>query len=158
MENNKARPGAFQRRPFTGYDDQTLFEEDIAFVEGTYMCNHPWKTPKSYVMEIERQWREEGSEKIASAFRGRNKQEAEKLMIYYASRYIQAMSWAEGKPVTSLENIAGVLSESVCAPVNLQERLSYVLASPSHHQSFTVLDQLFAESRKKWAVYFMKMQ
>ncbi|TMW73556.1 YpoC family protein [Alteribacter natronophilus] len=150
-----ALPAPFQRNPFAEKENSgDWFIEDI--LKKSEDPSAPWNKPETAVKEVYGEWREKGRQDIGEAFRMKKREKAKSLIVYYLSRYIQAMFWAEGEPVRSLEGVERILAGKTYAPVNLEERLEHVFRNPGHHLTLAVLDQLFEESLKKWSVYFIK--
>ncbi|RNA69183.1 YpoC family protein [Alteribacter keqinensis] len=146
-------PPKMKRTPFyegSSSKEAALFHEDIT------RDLQPWTAPKDSVTKILKEWKETGEPLIREAFKKRDKEKARPLMVNYTARYIQAMIWAKGEPVTDLIHIERDIGNLQYAPVNIEERLSFVINTPAHHHAFITLSQLFDESKKKWAVYFLK--
>ncbi|WP_096434912.1 YpoC family protein [Alteribacter populi] len=151
------RPPFFMKEGGTISSDNCIFQEDILYQNGFGTeGDYPWQEPRTAVATLYKNWKEVGEPQITSCFKERNREKARPKMICYLACFIQAMTWAEGRPVLSLKNIEMDVASTPYAPMNSKERLSFILETIDHHQSFIALQQLFDEANKKWAVYFMK--
>ncbi|UCZ54819.1 hypothetical protein LGQ02_08770 [Bacillus shivajii] len=136
--------------------DNSYFAYDICACLKVSLPYEPWQSPQCSIKRISAAWKEEGQELLKECFQNRDRKTARPIMLQYTSLYIQAMFWANSHAVETLENIPSQLNEFSYSPMNIQERISFVLDSPDHYHAFTTLDQLYQESMKKWAVYFTK--
>lgn len=110
------------------------------------------KNKRELVKDVLEMWEKEGEPALQKYFNDRDGQKAKPLMLKYIAIYIQTNMWLAGHEVTSLESIGVELEKLSYAPMNIKERIEFVLQSPSQYHAFVTLTQLYAESRKKWAV------
>lgn len=113
----------------------------------------PWDKREELVQQVLLLWKNEGEPFLRDCFHKRNRDKARPMMLKFTSIYIQTMFWLTKTRVPQLQNITDELEKLPFAPMNLKERMDFVLQAPDHHHSFTTLVQLFDESRKKWAIY-----
>lgn len=174
QEKTAAVPGRFCREPFykqgnsiavTIQPDEIgivnaakyFYEDIIHYSVGQSSHSTPWKNAEKATAAILKMWETEGQPFLITCYDDRNRRKARPLMIYFTSRLIQALFWAGGNPVPGImDKDLLKLKWMPYAPVNIADRLSFILASVDHHHAFTVLDQLFEEAKKKWAVYYLK--
>ncbi|MFA9556190.1 YpoC family protein [Evansella sp. AB-rgal1] len=136
-----------------------LFLMDIAFATNVFQdTENPWESPVESVQLAVQYWRESGKPTIEECFKKRDRNGAKPHMVKFLAIYIQVMHWAKGESVTSLDDISDKISSMSYAPMNVSERLQFILNVPNHHHAFTTLDQLFEESKKKLAVYHSKLR
>jgi hypothetical protein len=138
------------------YKPEFLFYDDIKrFIkkDTEELMNSPWNEPSSSLALARTRWNDNGKPLIKAFLKNRDRFNAKPLMIQYAAIYIQCNHWVDGKPVEDLHRIASIIQHMSYAPVNLEDRLNFILESAGHHHAFTALDQLYTESAKKWALY-----
>lgn len=123
------------------------------FIEKDYLPLSSLENRRELVEDVLEMWEKEGEPALEKYFKNRDGQKAQPLMLKYIAIYIQANMWLSGHEVTSIEGIGNELEKLSYAPMNVKERIEFVLQSPSQYHSFVTLTQLYAESRKKWAVY-----
>ncbi|MBU9714636.1 YpoC family protein [Evansella tamaricis] len=138
--------------------DQTVsyyFLPDITFYYGktTGLVEPPWHNPEKIRNIIMTSWKQTGIPRLKDCFNQRDRVSAKPLMLKYLSFYIQLMHWIQGQPVHDIRNVPTDLSQREFSPMNITDRLSFILTSPDHHHSFTTLIQIFEETNKKWAIY-----
>ncbi|MGP4082883.1 YpoC family protein [Pseudalkalibacillus sp. R45] len=104
-----------------------------------------------------RRWRE-GKEEISNMFSQRNRQAARPKMIAGIGWFISLIYWTNKKKVKRLTHLKEELSLMEIQPVNLYERLSFLMENPDHYQSFIQLSQLYDELEKKWMLEDRKKQ
>ncbi|WP_088035622.1 YpoC family protein [Evansella clarkii] len=133
------------------------FLSDIAFI---YNKNGPLFTPWDNSEGVSKLayglWKEEGRQQLEDLFKVRNKTEARPLIIMYTAIYIQVMHWVNRQPVKSLQGVTETVSAFQYAPLNVSDRLQYIISSPNQFHAFITLNELYIESGKKWAVFLMK--
>jgi hypothetical protein len=95
---------------------------------------------------------------ISDVFKLRNRPIARPKMIRSISWFITSLFWINGKHVERLTHLVEDCSNLLIQPVNLKERLSYILQVPDHYHAFIQLSELFAELEKKWHTQLRKKQ
>ncbi|MFX3617084.1 MAG: YpoC family protein [Sporolactobacillus sp.] len=91
---------------------------------------------------------------LSEAFHRRDLQTAGQPMLRAVAGLIDQLVWSSGQPVATLEPnqmIQGLIQFSY-APLNLEERLRYIMNQPNRYLAFIQLDQLEEELTKKLAV------
>ncbi len=104
-----------------------------------------------------KQWKKEKTE-IADDFKRRDRAAARPKMIKSIGWFLSLLHWMEGRYVENLSDIVQSILKVTIQPVNLKERLSFVLEAPDHFQSFIQLSELFDETEKKWCAIVRKKQ
>ncbi|MGM7701643.1 YpoC family protein [Pseudalkalibacillus sp. Hm43] len=102
-------------------------------------------------------WEKEKTE-IADDFKRRDRTAARSKMIKGIGWYLSLLHWMDGRGVDDLTDIFQSISKATVQPVNLNERLSFILDAPDHYQSFIQLSALFDETEKKWHTIERKKQ
>lgn len=132
------------------------FYFDMSILEGNSAA-FPWEDQNRSFGILIKAWAslEDGLEEL---FHNRNHKAAEIPMIEGLAAFVEALFWSHGEPVPSLDHTillkaADGLSHK---PINIAERLEYILNKPAHYLSFIQLRELFAELTKKQAVYQLK--
>lgn len=115
----------------------------------------PWEQPFTYVPIIFYKWNAD-EEQIMQLIANRNQKEALQPMKHHILSFIAALFWLNGQPVAGLNNLSECVKQLKIKPVNVEDRVAYLMSAPNHHHSFTQLKQLFIELKKKYAV--MKMR
>ncbi|RSL33777.1 hypothetical protein D7Z54_08785 [Salibacterium salarium] len=113
----------------------------------------PWDLPLRYVPQVHAAWDEE-AEIIESFFSKRDRKAARPYMIKHTANLLSAISWMNRQEVpaasppllkTKMDGIGKV-------PMNLGERVTFIVQSPDHYLSFNQLKGLFIESKKQFAM------
>ncbi|MDG5787553.1 hypothetical protein QA612_08600 [Evansella sp. AB-P1] len=139
------------------WNDQ-YFYHDIHYTVKTSssQIRKPWVTPNIIGKMALDQWKKEGLPTLQQLFSHRDRKGARPLMIKYLAVYLQMMHWSNGEPIKCLHHIEEQIQSLSFAPLNVTERVSFILTTPDHHHSFTALSQLFNESVKKIAIHHFK--
>ncbi|UTR09666.1 hypothetical protein MM300_17480 [Evansella sp. LMS18] len=166
-------PPEFHQEPFYKAGDTAELKGDVHSIKEVwqngyflhdiasfYNMNEPFPVPWSNPEEVTKLayglWKEEGRPQLENLFKARNKTEARPLIIMYTAIYIQVMHWVNRQPVRSLQGVTEAVSAFQYAPLNVSDRLQYIIASPNQFHAFITLNELYIESGKKWAVFLMK--
>ena len=136
--------------------EEELSIDDVAsfpFIFDMYQHNkislniEPWNHRDDSVKKIVNLWKIK-QPAISSIHKERNK---EKVMIETPSAialYISFLFWINGKPVSNLTNLLSEMDNLTWKPVNVIERLSFILNKPYLYHSFVQLNELFMETEK----------
>jgi len=140
---------------FAENSGQSLFYDDLLHNLNVKSAENiePWFHPELSVRVLLERWNNIASPLLEGYYKERNRHKARPIMIQYTAYYIQAMHWVGGKPVTSLTNLVDQISTQSFAPVNIADRLLFIISSIDNYHAYVTLTQLFDESRKKWAIY-----
>ncbi|WP_100333513.1 YpoC family protein [Bacillus alkalisoli] len=120
---------------------------DIVHSHGISLEIKPWESRKESVKQIILVWTVK-REEISILHKQRNKEKIMKEMPSAIALYINLLFWINGQPVTSLVNLESDLEELTWKPVNIAERLSFIMNRPFLYHSFVQLSELFTEMEK----------
>lgn len=137
---------------------KTIKEEPLSYDIAHYLnipSPQPWQEKNEYIPILLEAWGET-EPIIASFFKERNRDQAMEPMRQMSKLYIAFLFWSNDRPVPSLMNLFEEIEHLPFKPVNVLERLRYIVSTPNHHHAFTQLKELFIEQRKKWAVSNIK--
>ncbi|MFD4706582.1 YpoC family protein [Gottfriedia sp. NPDC058432] len=93
------------------------------------------------------EWKEE-SKHISNYFKQRNRKLACEPMIRGLANFITILTWINGQMLLNLNNLLLELDKLKIKPINLDERISFVLNQPDHYHSFIQLSGLYTELEK----------
>ncbi|MEH7454557.1 YpoC family protein [Gottfriedia acidiceleris] len=99
------------------------------------------------IKEMISEWKEE-SEHISYYFKQRNRNLACEPMIRGLANFISILTWINGQMLLNLNNLLLELDKLMIKPINLDERISFVLNQPDHYHSFIQLSGLYTELEK----------
>jgi len=99
------------------------------------------------IQEMFLQWKEE-SELLSGYFRLRNRIAALEPMLRGLANFISITTWLNDKILTNSNDLLNELDSLTMKPINLNERISFVLKQPDHYHSFIQLTGLFTELEK----------
>ncbi len=117
----------------------------------------PWDADKDTFDSLLRGWQTlEGS--LSDLFHNRELQAAQPKMLEGLAIFIEALFWSNEKPVPALSHSILITEAAQLPhkPINIDERLSYILKKPIHYLSYVQLKELFAELKKKHAIAQIK--
>ncbi|MGD7021975.1 YpoC family protein [Rossellomorea vietnamensis] len=125
-----------------------VFSYEILYYNDGSHLGVPWGDPVS-IRKAEGTLTEL-REKLNEAFSRRASVEVKALMKKAAAQFIMYLFWSNGKPVNLLR-LKEELQLLSIKPVNVAERLDFVLTQPSLFHSYKQLDQMFIEQTKQYA-------
>ncbi|WP_430510248.1 YpoC family protein [Gottfriedia solisilvae] len=99
------------------------------------------------IQEMFLQWKEE-SELLTGYFRLRNRKSALEPMTRGLANFISITTWLNGKILTNINDLLNELDLLTIKPINLNERISFVIKQPDHYHSFIQLSGLYTELEK----------
>ncbi|PGS48554.1 YpoC family protein [Bacillus sp. AFS041924] len=99
------------------------------------------------MIQMIKEWKEE-SDYISNYFKQRNRKLAYEPMIRGLANFISILTWINGKMLLNLNNILHELDGLKVKPINLNERISFLLNQPDHYHSFIQLSGLYSELEK----------
>lgn len=99
------------------------------------------------IKEMFLEWKEE-SELLTGYFRERNRKLAFEPMVRALANFISITTWLNHKILTDLNDLLSELNSLTIKPINLNERISFVLKQPDHYHSFIQLSGLYTELEK----------
>lgn len=105
----------------------------------------PWESPEESVSTLLEQW-SSLNEELHILFEKRAQKEAKPVMEKGINLFIDFLHWSNERPVDSTTEIdfAGFKTK----PVNIGERLNFIIARPTLFQSYLQLAELFIEQEK----------
>ncbi|MFC7392666.1 YpoC family protein [Scopulibacillus cellulosilyticus] len=110
----------------------------------------PWQFKESCSILL-KQW-DSRKEEISGLLRRRNQQRAREPMCRSIANFIDLMFWMHHIPVKFEHEITDSFSLLSYRPINVEERLKFILERPDHYLSFVQLNELYTECGKKMIV------
>ncbi|MDX5474407.1 MAG: hypothetical protein LPK00_02620 [Bacillaceae bacterium] len=107
----------------------------------------PWSERDKTLKEIAYMWRVKQAA-ISFVHKERNKKKVMVELPNVIALYISFLFWINGKPVSNLKYLHSEIEKLVWKPVNVTERLSFILTKPYLYHSFVQLNELFMETEK----------
>ncbi|MEH6939481.1 YpoC family protein [Bacillus sp. JJ664] len=99
------------------------------------------------IQDMFMQWKEE-SELLSGYFRMRNRKVALEPMLRGLANFISITTWLNGKILTNINDVLIELDSLTIKPINLKERISFVIKQPDHYHSFIQISGLYTELEK----------
>jgi hypothetical protein len=127
------------------------FIYDLLYVNGKLYNSPPWEKPHEILPKLYKKW-SELNPIIKEYFANRDRSGALEPMKISIALFLDTLYWGNNQPVTNIKNWENQLKSLVIKPVNVEERLSYIIHTPNHYLSFVQLLQLFDELQKKFLV------
>jgi hypothetical protein len=134
---------------------QTPFLYDLMYHnDSQFLDLWPWQRNENYFHTY---WVEQ-KEVLRELFHRREQKKAKKPMILSVSAFIDQLYWTSEFPVDSLEHetVLRQMQLNPYAPLNIEERLGFLLRQPDRYQSFIQLDELEQEFTKKRSAYLRR--
>ncbi len=116
----------------------------------------PWQEEDNFFHAY---WKER-SEALRVLFRQRDQALVRKPMIRCIAAFIDQLCWSAGAPVSSLvhDDLIQQIKAAPYAPLNIDERLGYLLRQPARYLAFIQLDELEQEFTKKRAASMRRLK
>lgn len=108
----------------------------------------PWENYKQSIPALLNEW-EKIKEPLQEYFAKRRKKEAAVLMKTATAYFLEFLFWTNGKPVKLFPRIS--YEELEFVPVNIEERLEFIIARQNLYHSSVQLVELFHEMKKLYA-------
>ena len=102
---------------------------------------------ENLIIQMFKEWKEE-SVHISNYFKQRNRKIAYEPMVRGLANFISILTWLNGRLLTNLNGLLVELEKLTVKPINLNERISFVLNQPDHYHSFIQLSGLYTELEK----------
>ena len=131
------------------FHSKQTFIHEIAFYSG-HESLQPWMDPEQYIPKLLNEWKLV-EEELRGLFQNRDKENILMPMKRGIGYLIESIYWSNGFPV-SLDMHFDMNSLDL-KPVNITERLQFLLARPSIYPSFIQLTELFEEQEKQFLKY-----
>ncbi len=142
------------RRTFLDYShlniSETIDHEPFYYDMLVLQSQHvkPWESPNEFVPLIFEKWKQRVPE-INNAFAIRKiNAETNELMIHCISLFIISLYWSNKSPVKSLNIVDANIQKNKIKPINVGERLLFIIKNYTKFHSFSQLKQLFIEHEK----------
>ncbi|MFX3622784.1 MAG: YpoC family protein [Ectobacillus sp.] len=139
----------YEKMPFSQELEHFFFLYEIAALQGEE-ARKPWAEKEVAVPAVLESWKQHNG-KIAHLFRERKRTEAKEPMVRYAAHFLSALYWMNDSRISSLEHMQEELEKLPVKPVNIAERIGFILEQPGHYHSFIQLSQLYEELEKLFA-------
>lgn len=121
------------------------FIYDAAFHNGRKSLR-PWEDPESAIPLLLNQWNSL-KEDLVQSFAKRDRLNTVESMKSAIALFIEILYWTNGLPVSfPLDKIDQLKS----VPINIRDRLTFIMARPNHHLSFKQLAELMIEQEKQF--------
>ncbi|WP_017727985.1 YpoC family protein [Halalkalibacterium ligniniphilum] len=150
-------PNPFVRPPF--YEKQGTVEcSDASFeaiihsipfyydLEGTVA---PWKEREHYVPKLFQYW-EQSKPALELYYEARNAEAAKEPMLMATAAFVDALFWTNKQPVRKLVDIETDAKALSIKPINIEERLAFLLAAPNKYHSYVQLRAMMDELMKMY--------
>lgn len=140
--------------PFNWQESLTFpFKYDMAYALGLAPSNLPWEHQSQTVPLLFHLWKETET-KLNVLHEKRERSDVKGSIAGGIALLLQAIFWMNKLPVRSLTDWEQEIQQLHAKPVNIVERLDFVIKKPEMYHAFIQLQQLFAETSK----LFYKMQ
>ena len=137
------------KKTFKEHIKEDLFLYDLLFKLKKPIDYKPWKDRENSVPILFEVWQEQ-KDILTELFKKRDKHTSQKLMVQQIAVFLEALFWANQKPVNSLVTWKEEVKSLTIKPVNLIERFEFIMNGPDHYHSFIQLSQLFDELLKQF--------
>ncbi|WP_121612041.1 YpoC family protein [Mesobacillus foraminis] len=122
------------------------FIYDAAFQEGIE-APRPWETSEMAIPRLLEQWHSLKDD-LARKFANRDRANAGESMKFAICLFIEMLYWTNGIPVHfPLDNMDTLKAK----PMNIEDRVSFIMSQPNHYQSYKQLAELMIEQEKLFA-------
>ncbi|MEW4284977.1 YpoC family protein [Priestia koreensis] len=112
----------------------------------------PWTDATFYIPIVFRRWKEEKIQ-IGEVFQQRKNKEAKEPMTRWVAHFISVLFWMNDQPVPGIVHLNEHIPTLTYKPINVWERLAFVLQRPNLHHSYSQLSELYTEIEK---IYYKK--
>ncbi len=123
------------------------FKYDIAYYLGAAPYSLPWENTSDSIPLILMSWKAKESF-LNSLHDKRDRKAAKGEMIPAIAWYLQMQFWMNGQPVRSVNDWKRDVQSLKWKPMNVDERLDFIIKKPELFHSFIQLQQLFTECTK----------
>lgn len=126
-----------------------LFPYELAFY-ANIECYHPWEDANHSVLQLIHEWKQLHV-RLADLFEKRDRLNVHKPMKQGIALFIQCLFWLNDIPVAFVEQ--RINDEQLkWKPINIKERLAFILQQPTFYHSFVQLNELMAELEKRYYI------
>ena len=120
------------------------FMYDALFYNGIASFK-PWENPSDAIPQLIEEWKKD-RELLEALHRNRDQKNTLKAMKKGIGLFIQFLFWSNNKPVLLKNSIS--LNSIEYKPVNIEERLAFIISRPTLFHSFRQLSELMVEQEK----------
>lgn len=135
-----------------GEDTNAPFYYDILYALGKEI-EKPWEEKNKYLPSKFNNFKEVNL-KLTELYQNRDRNSAKPIMIRMVAQFMDCVYWTNGLPIKDLENWENEVYGFTYLPVNLAERLAFILKEPDHFHSYNQLKSLYDEMEK---IYYKSM-
>ncbi|WP_078380222.1 YpoC family protein [Sutcliffiella halmapala] len=125
----------------------TPFKYDLAYSLGMAPLHLPWENNNETVPLLFLGWKELEGE-LTQFHENRESIKVKVKMTQAIALLLQALFWLNRQPVRSLQEWQKEVNLLQYKPVNIEERLDFVMKRPELYHAFIQLQQLFSECTK----------
>ena len=131
-------------------EPKDFFPDENVYYKSSDMKHrlYPWNTTDESVKDLISQWHDPNFI-ICHNFKQRQKDMIQRKMVKALSLFMKLLIWSNGSPVT-LNNLKKDLGNLSIKPINIVDRLSFIMEKPSLYPSFLQLSELFVEQHKAY--------
>lgn len=122
-----------------------FFPDEHAYYSGAG-TNEPWLEGEEAVKRLTGRWQSVKAG-LDLLFKERRNKETKLLMIEGIALFIKLVFWTNEQPVR-LKNIFVELEQFPATPVNVRDRLEFIMARPAHYHAYIQLSELMVEQEK----------
>ncbi|RDI43026.1 YpoC family protein [Falsibacillus pallidus] len=126
-----------------------FFDEFLFFLEKK--GEMPWAYPEFHLPLLKDQWNQL-DKRLQSMFSIRDRG-VKPIMVQAICTFFKYLFWSNGQPV-SLNKLDSCLGSLKIKPVNVEERLCFLMESTSYFHAYKQLSELFNEQMKQTAKHF----
>ncbi|MEA3319070.1 MAG: hypothetical protein U9Q88_03500 [Bacillota bacterium] len=123
------------------------FKFDIAYYLGVAPDQLPWEMPSDSIPHILTSWKKKEI-LLNSLHEVRNRKEAREQILLPIAWFLQLLFWMNAQPVRGLFDWKKEVERLKWKPINVDERLEFVIKKPEMYHSFIQLQQLYTECAK----------
>ncbi|GAE25032.1 hypothetical protein JCM9140_1002 [Halalkalibacter wakoensis JCM 9140] len=156
---NVTIPESFQVSPFYQQTVVNIDAESLSFLDicqaipfyyDITMEKRPWEEKDVFVPMLFACWDKERPI-LEQYYKDRNPLAAKEKMNSMLALLIDALFWLNGRQVTNLTGLTSSVQSLLYKPVNVEERLEFILLQAGKYHSYVQLKSLFIEVRKLYA-------
>lgn len=104
----------------------------------------PWENPNVYLPTVFSSAQQK-LQQAKECFQQRNKTEASKPLLFSLALFLDALFWMNHQPFISLNDLSETISSLQWKPINVIERVDFILQKPTLFHSSIQLEQLLDE-------------
>lgn len=123
------------------------FKYDIAYYLGAAPHGLPWENTSDSIPSLLSSWKAK-EDILNSLHQKRDRKAAKDEMIPALAWYLQMQFWINGQPVRSISDWKRDVKSLKWKPVNVEERLDFIIKKPELFHAYIQLQQLFTECTK----------